>query len=601
MLTKTILVFLSLTSPVISHCMYDFRLDYENTKELIETSTKYLGKYKANLEVLNSEKPESPVDFNVLKMQTDNFSKDSFYSKLTEKISSIRFNVDQIMENFCERIRSPIDYQEKLFSLEDYDIFASKCDISEDGITHSSDGEHEVMLKVIPVKNIYHQLHSVNLTITLSRVATFVRISQCLLNPMAYNLLDGRYENILNSINNRTSALNSLLLNTESDASLDSIPPIDCKYFTPKPKHSKSKDEAFDKHSIFYITYPRITSTLENIFFFEPTELERILSGNSSWLQNDFIFRLHICLRMVESLASLHQSSVILANIRLMNIFFFVSQKPSVESPFDQLSISFGNFSQSGIDNYDARVLKTFYVPEDGKYELGPKVDTFQLGLAMFQLLFMLPAEKTIEMSLSKIDKIKDPESKIKVDSSREVLFRELMRDAVGNKFPYKKYKEVMSQQALKCSIKIFQMIVFYFENQVWTSDNPNFDSIKNVFYNFRPKKGQTVVLDDLYLDDRFQSIFVSVFLNLFTFINTCTRKMKLPDSILVLLRSMLHPNVSLRIELKTARQLLLDEIEKTKNKKFKNILYSVYNHKEFSQLSKSTLLVRRNSKTTLF
>jgi hypothetical protein len=578
--------------------MYDARLDYENYKEVVETSSSYFNQYKDKLQKKHSEGHEIDDNFDIMNMQTDHFSHDLFFQKLLDKINELKFNINQIITNFCEPIGAPIKHGKKVLTLEDYKIYKSRISIRNSSITHSEKGSFKVLLKVIPVIKFSRGKDADNILITLSRVATIMRMSQCLLNPMAYNILDSKFDRIVKSIQERAAALTALILNKESNLPLDSISPIDCKYYTPSSKKN-SINLSFNAKTVFYLTYPYITSSLENLFFFDSNLIKKH-SETYSWFTNDLTFRVKLSLIMVDNLISLHKTGVIISNIRLSNLFYFVSN-PSSEDAVTSMSISFGNFTQSGIDNYDSRILKNFYVPEDGRFEIGPKIDVYQLGLAIFQMTFMLPSDSTLEMNLSIIDYMRDPGYMIILDSNPMHLFKEMMSDALKDKSDYKKYSEIMTKNAVKCTFKIFKMIILYFQQKIWEKTESAYDTLKEVFYNFQPKEGDEYSLEELIKYPKFQYMFVSVFLNLFPYINTCSKKIKVPESFLNVIRQMIHPNVNYRISLQMARKLILEEIELTKGDDYENNEYQPYDSKEFKPISRSSLLVRKSSFTQLF
>ena len=592
---SSILVFYYTTLSVFSHCMLDMRLDYENNLDAIEVSKQIYKKQLQLMIVLAKQNIPSDVKYNLLRKISNNFNQQKYFQKLNEKSQELKYNVLQIIANYCEPISSPILLGEKLFETSEYDTHRAKCNIKNNQLEYSRTGRFDVMINKIPITN-YDGLSKVdNFMVTLSRVATHVRMSECLLNPQAYNVTNPKFNEIYETILERTSALSGLLQNISTGKNLDSIPAIQCTYFTPNPKNKRKQTKGFNDFTIFYLTYPLMISNLENLFFYQPELLTSYLA-KYPWLKNSLVLRIHMSLMMIEALSSLHKSGIIHKNIRLSNIFYHdFPGSGSANSP-DQIYLSFGNFSESGIDDYDKRVMKTFFIPDDILFELGPKVDIYQLGLVITQLTFMIATENTPEMSLSKIAKMTSGDFKIIFERKRVHLFEQLMTDAIQNNQHYDKYENAMTPDAARCSIEIFKHINAYFHHQLWSSHLERDNLIKEVFYNFEPDSEDAYRIVELYKYPPFKSVFVSVFLNLYAYVPQCYGSVVVSSSFLSIIRQLINPFVNFRIGLEKATELLTQELQFANNQDYLNPTYSPYNKSSFVSVSRQSVLSKQRS-----
>lgn len=583
--------FLIIPLSVLSHCMLDMRLNYEESLDsMINVSSNLL---RMILKIKNSEQnlPNYNYNYDILRSITQSYSNMSYTKKCQEKIDEYAFNINQIISNYCEYSPTPITLLKKIDIPGEYEHYEAMAEINNNNFQYSAQGRGKAMVKVFKLIKFQNYSDAQNLWVMLSRVATEVRAGECLLNPMSYNTTDAKYDEILDSINLRTTALSALLMKTTHKIlQLDSIVSFDCKFFTPDPSNPNKGINKFGQSTTFYLAYPEVSSNLDTLFFKEPWVLNQLLDQTPDG-ENDLVLRVMIMIKMVEALSSLHKVGIIHKFIRLSNITYHMFTEKD-GSTVDVTLVSFRNFMHSGIDDYDATVSKNFYNPPDNEIEIGPKFDVYQLGISMVQLLFMIASEGTPEMSLSKIAKIINPSSMISISGSQMVLFRKLMFDAVNPPNSYDVYNSYMTNSALVCTLAIFKEIYKYFNLAIYNSGSRDHDIYKEVFYRYTPEDGEENNILNLYQYPKFQKYFTSIFINAYGLLDQCVPGKQFPEDVLKVVRSMLNPIVYRRIDLSRAREILLDELPNIRSSPRANLRYSTYDYQKF---------VRRNSTGEIF
>jgi serine/threonine protein kinase len=573
--------------------MLDMRLDYENNMDAIVMARQSVKTKLQKLKRIIQSTRSTSSKYNLLRKMTENFQPSVLFGKLQEKKKELQFNIFQIINNYCTKIERPIELGGTMFKVDGYNTHEARCNMSGNNIIYTSSGKFDVMIKKMPIEMIENFPKTESFLIALSKVAIQMRMSECLLNPQAYNVTDVKFDDIYRSIVERTSALSGLLLNKITPYNLDSIPAIDCNYYTPDPQNPRRSGKGFNELTNFYLTFPYVTSNLEGLFFFEPRILRSFLS-KYSWLKNNLSLRINMSLKMIEALISLHKSGIIHKNINLSTIFYHDFGSSS-GSP-NQINLSFGNFSSAGIDDYDARVMPSFFIPEDIKVELGPKLDTYQLGLVIFQLTFMIPTEGTHGLTFSKIAKIIDKNYFFTYSGKKYHLFERLMIDAAQGNTHYHIYADAMTEDAARCSIGIFKEIYLYFKNKLWFKEGPKNDDLNHIFYRFKPHNGDTYEIQKLYKYRRFKKIFVIVFLNLFPYVRDCYGDIYVSESFLTIIRSLIHPKVDRRIDLVKAKDLLKQELIKINTSKYVNPTYSIFDNTKLRHKGRNSILKKQLS-----
>ena len=425
-------VFLSLTFSFIhSHCMLDMRLDFENNADTMVALQPIVAGKISNLKSINDSNEHQQTKYDLLRAMTYKFNTGLLSKRIQEKTNELMFNVEQIIKNYCLPMAKNMNLSNEISTRDEYPTYKTKCNIQNNNIYYSDDGRFDIMIKKIEMKQFVGFSMDISKAITLSRVATLVRARECLLNIQAYNVTNPRFEEIQETITNRTSALSAILQQvSDKEVNLDSVPPLDCRFFTPHPNNPSQGVGSIQKNTTFYMSYPNLTANLEELFFFKPEVLIKFVNSNS-YINNNLLLRLHIMVKMIEGLISLHSTGIIHKNIRLSNIYYYYFNEGQNAIP--KVLVSFGDFTLSGIDDYDTKLAKNFFVPDDAFTELGPMLDVFQLGISIVQILYMIPSAATPEMTLSKIAKMTDPNSRIKYGKEEKVvhLFEQLMYDGM--------------------------------------------------------------------------------------------------------------------------------------------------------------------------
>lgn len=593
-------VLLSFTFSVKSHCMLDMRLDFENNADAMASILPNLKTFIPNLKYEHGKKPRD-VPYDILRQQTKNFAPNALMQKFNEKNIELNFNIQQILSNYCQPLSADLSLGQEIQTRDEYPIYNTKCTIdANNNMVYNLNGRFDIMVKKIMMKNFVGFNPNVSMLITLSRVATLVRARECLLNIQAYNVTHVRFDEIQKSIEERTSALSALLQGkAEKQVNLDSVPPLDCKFFTPNPSNPSQGIGKLSNKTVFYMAYPNLTANLEELFFFSPEILQGFL-GKCDWLNDDLLLRLKLSIKMVDALLSLHKSGIIHKNIRLSNIYYYYFDQELDDDSELQIFVSYGEFSMSGIDDYDARVMKTFFVPDDAQTELGPMLDVYQLGIAIIQILFMIPSEATPEMTLSKIAKMTDPSARVLYKGEKVHLFEQIMKDAISGLDDVGVYKGIMTNETAVCSIFIFQKIWRYFTYELWDNYKSEDRDLIDSMYYFRPDTDDEISLHHLYKLPKFKSMFMSIFLNLYAITPQCYGNISLPQKVYVTLRGMINPNQSNRWSLKILQDEFQEALEVVHSQRFMNVEYTQYDNSKFIGKNYNSVLRRKQSQVMI-
>jgi hypothetical protein len=573
--------------------MLDMRLDFENNADAMQAILPQVKNYIPALRNKNNFRSFT-TQFELMREKTNNFNPHDLLKKLNEKNSELMFNIQQVINNYCQRIDQDLNLGEQIQTRDEYPVFQTKCIIdSHNNILYDNYGRFDIAVKKIGMKSFVGFNQNVSNLITMSRVATLVRARECLLNIQAYNVTDVKFDEIQKSIEDRTSALSALLQKkVERDVNLDSVPPLDCKYYTPGYKQGGMP---YNSQTVFYLAYPKVVANLEELFFFNPQILQGFLDQND-YMEDDLILRLHLSLRMINALQSLHKTGIIHKNIRLGNIHYHYFEKEEYDSVTNQIYVSIGEFSMSGIDDYDARITKTFFVPDDAVTELGPMLDVYQLGIAIIQVLYMIPSEATPEMTLSKIAKMTDENARVMYNGGQVHLFERLMTDAINGCSDVSVYRSAMTNETAICSIHIFQKIYTYFVGSLWDNySSENNELIQSMYY-FRPEVDDDVNLYTLYKIPKFKSYFMSMFLSLYMITPQCYGRINLPSDLIRTIRNLIHPNVSRRLALKYAQMQIEDVMDIVRGNSFMNVKYSLYDNTKFVGKNYNSVLKRKQT-----
>ena len=590
-------VFLSFTIPVQSHCMLDMRLDFENNADTMLSIQKIAIEKINSLKEINNSNSYQSSSYDILRSMTMNYHPALLSKRIQEKTNETMFNVEQIIKNYCLPMHSDMKLSQEISSRDEYPSFKTKCNIKSNNIQYSEDGKFDVVVKKMAMKQFVGFSKEMSKAIVLSRVATLVRARECLLNVQAYNVTNVKFQEIQNSIKTRTSALSALLQKvTNKEVMLDSVPPLDCRFFTPHPENPSSGIGKILPSSVFYMSYPDLTANLEELFFFKSDLLTTFLNSNEN-IQNDLNFRLQIVEKMLTSLISLHQTGIIHKNIRLSNISYYYFNEGQHLPP--KIIISFGDFSLSGIDDYDTKLAKNFFVPDDALTELGPMLDVYQLGIAIVQILYMIPSAATPEMTLSKIAKMTDEDTFISYgpDKKRVHLFEQLMYDGMYGISDWTQYSSAMRPQPALCSVLIFQKIYKYFSNRLWDNYSAEDRDLIVAMYWFQPGPNDDLTYNTLYKLPKFKANFMSMFLNLYGLTPECYGENALPQDLLIIIRGMLNPDQSIRMNLSSALERVQEynsSISTSDN--FKNKIYGFFDSTSFKGKDYNSVLKRKQT-----
>ena len=570
-----ILVLLPLT--VLSHCMLDMLLNYESNLDSKIKIFPMLEQAMTNLKQKSEQMSLPNLKFNWMKIMTNNFDKQTYAFKINSKNNELSFNISRILKQYCQKIDSDLVFTQKLDLNDPYLNYKARCNLGNNNLQYHLNGRFEMMVKEMKIINYNGvSLHD-NMMTLFSRVATQLRARECLLNPQAYNVMNEKFKKINNIIKERTSALDSVLQDKPfSFINLDSVSSIDCKYFTPDTNNPTKGVDGVTSFTKFYMAYPLMDGNLENLFFFDPKLLVYMTTQGLKY-KNNLSLRLNIMYKLVESLESLHQMGFIHKNIKLQNIFFKYFPKNNSKDTNETAYVSFGDFSLSGIDDYDARLKKNFYVPDDEKTEIGPKIDIYKLGLVFFQILYMVPVERTPEMTLSKIAKMTDPNQFISFNGRQIQLFEKLMMDVINNRFNPQDYTGTMSITCANCCFQIFKQIHKYFDLKIYSNYDKKHNQLMDSMYYYKPEENELILISKLYLNQRFKSYFMSIFLSLYGISNECGGSFFQSQTVKVLLNGMLAPFPNLRSNLKMIRKNLYDALSNVESNPHQNLIYQAY------------------------
>lgn len=596
-----ITVLLSFILSVNSHCMLDMRLDLENNLDAVGFSRELvIPNIKRYKQLINDNKYNSKV-FSLFRSQTKNFFVQDYMTKSAEKINNVLETSYNMLGSHCRPIGQAFPLNVKLDKQGEYDIFYFRADLEDDQIKYSGKGKYNIMIKKIHPQQFPGLTWEMSKHITVSRVATLVRARECLLNVQAYNMLDNSFERMKSSIERRTEALNELMQKTHTtDYNLDAVPALDCMYHTPVRPNSKDTPQAITENTVFYITYPYLQSNLNNLFFKKP-ELLTAYFKQYNWYTNDLEFRLNIIEYLLRGLKSLHNTGIIHKNIRLGNIYFHYNNDADSENK-SKTFVSFGDFSLAGIDDYDARVTKTFFVPNDSKTELGPKFDIYQLGIVITQILYMIPNDKSQDMSLALIAMLADSSFKISHRNNQVTFFSSVMQDAIEWRqsgdidLRSQQYGDYMSAKCAKCVILIFEQFALYFQRQVWDIYDEAYFHLKQAMYFFRPKNDEESDIPALIHSPYFANIFKSAFFNIYGLIPECYGKLPMPRNMRELLQTLIHPSVIRRTNLFDALKKLYEvqDYIQFENEEF-NVSYEEFDKKVLTR-SNSKILYKKET-----
>jgi serine/threonine protein kinase len=571
--------------------MLDMRLNFEDVLDSQYNSLQFLDGAISNLKSVD----RGLSNFDLLREKTQNYSKDFYIQKNHEKMGEYCNNIGQIVDAYCSYSPVPIVMDSVYDVSGSANGFVAYGEVINNEFVYHQDGSKAVMVKQFKFENLEGYNEAQNLWTMYSRVATEVRAGQCLMNPLLYNFLNEKYQSILESITKRTTAVSALLEGkADKEVGLDSIAAIDCKFFTPSPSNKSVGINVKDKTTVFYLAYPLVYSNFENIFFYEPWLLTKLLKENSDFT-NNLSLRVAIFQKMAEALDSLHEVGIIHKNIRIENIFVHMFTQEE-GSTFASTIISIGDFSNSGVDDYDSRVARNLYTAPDEEFEIGPKFDNYQLGIAMAQLLYMIPAEGTKEISLSTIAKMLDINEKIMVNGVPKQLFEQLMFDSVYPPSNFDHYSEIMSYNAIKCNLGIFKMIYEYFKFAKYASVDFSTSQMRDAMYDFKPTSGEEQNIAYLVEYDKFKKYFMSIYLSLFPMVPDCVAHKVFPYKLTSILRGLMHPNVYLRLPLRSAFEDLYSILVHMQSDSVYNPEYQEYDYTSFIHKKTGTAFGRKKS-----
>lgn len=577
--------------------MLDMRLDYEGNAEAQVILQNTAAETIQNISNYTKKSNQYSSSFSLSQIATKDFDYDEYMRKLKEKESEMIYNVEFILSQYCKPLHAPMALTKQLRFEDEYDVFNRQVNIQNNQIIYNDKGNFDLMIKKMEFKDFVGFSAEQNLNVLKSRVATQIRAGQCLMNIQAYNILNEKFPVMRDNILLRTSSLSAVIQKKFKDQeNLDSVVAIDCNYYTP------GNTAAINTQTQFYLAFPQVTGNLESLFFFQPNQVEAMKLVNPTYI-NNVSLRVKMMSVLFRDLERMHKTGIIHKNIRLQNIFFTVFMPRKKDKSDANIFLSFGDFSLSGIDDYDSRVSKSFYVPDDAKTELGPNLDIFQLGIVFFQILFMIPVEKTPGMSLSKIAKIISPTGYLgqDVNGQKKLIFDQLMEDAsVRNFNNLIQYNGTMTPLAAQCSIAIFKKIYDYFNDEVYNSYS-NYDiEEQRKFYFFNTEDKYTYDPFKLMEDEDFKGIFMSLFISLYGSVSSCYQNYELNNDILFILREMVNPDPSSRIVPKKAKNYFDNAITYLTENEHENIIYEKFDPTQFAGKNHVSVLRRRAIKRNL-
>lgn len=582
---------------VTPHCMLDMRLDYEGVIEALVDLENQASQKLNQIKQWTKQNNLYDSNFNLLEIMTKDFDYDEYIDKIKEKEKEMIYNVEFILNQYCKPISQPMDLRRKIPFEEEYELYNKSILLQDNKIIYDDSGSQNLMIKVMVFKDFVGLTSDQNLEVLKSRVATQIRAGQCLLNPLAYNVSTIKYDEIQKAITERTSAMSAVIQKKYTDQSnLDSLVAIDCNYYTP------GASSEINEHTKFYLSFPQISGNLETLFFFQPEQVEKMRLVNPIYI-NNISLRIQMMKLLFADLDKIHKTGIIHKNIRLQNIFFHVFVPTRSDKSDGNIFLSFGDFSLSGIDDYDARFPKSFYVPDDAKTELGPRMDIYQLGIVFFQILFMIPVEKTPGMSLSKIAKLISPTGYlVKQQYGQKVLiFDQLMKDAAANNFEdVLHYDGSMTKQAALCFIGIFKRIHDYFNNRLFDSYESNHLREQERFFYFNTEDKFNYDPFTLMENESFKSHFMSIFMSLYGYVFQCYGDIFINDNILNLLRRLIHPDPNSRFTADKSTEYFESILEDLKENENRNFTYQKFDPSQFVSHNHVSVLKRRAVKRNL-
>jgi serine/threonine protein kinase len=557
------------------------RLDYEQVLDTNIAALKIAQQTLQNIQANVTSNPYITNYYDLFRGTTSGLNSQLLMGKIKEKLGSTVTNTVEVLNRFCTYVQFEPTLGALLDIQEDYDNYLGRININGDDITYSGTGAYTVIVKKMVFKHFEGISVEQSRDIFLSRAAREVRASQCLLNPMNYNLNHKKFPNVLRNIEDRISAL-SAIIRTKADRIQfsDAFTAMDCKIFTPISPGSHTGVSELNENSRIYLAYPLLDQTLDNMFFFSPLFLQEALQELG--FQNNLDFRLRIFFKMIQSLESLHNTGLIHRNIKLSTIYFKKFTKAQ-GSAFNQHFIMYGNFIASGIDDYGASLTPGFYTPRDDFFTTGPSLDIFQLGIAFAQIIYLIPTSGWTDLTLDKIALLTNPDALVNINSRQIHLFEQLMIDVSNNVSDLSHYGHLMNMNCAYCFRKIVYEIYMYLKHSKWDFNQSDDYQLRKTMYRFKPKDPTNFSMQHIYKDPIFSRSLLSYIINFIPNIPDCVPKnFSFSTNMKYLIHSMVDPDPEARTSINWIKEDLRREMNSLVDYPRNNIKYFNFDMKTF-------------------
>ena len=310
------------------------------------------------------------------------------------KKNIVKKNIESMIRDNCMEIHSPISHGKVLGEGFFGHVVESTADITNNTITYDSYGSSKIIVKIMKNKKSSGN-DAEDLYKYLSDIAKEVRAGQCLYNIFNYDFDTDRFNSIKYRMEDRDMNISSVVNgNEQSFSSIDAVGVMDCKFYTPSNEKTSNRlgSVNINDKTKFYLGMPAMDGNLEEFFFGEETYEDKKLKKHEVWVDN-VALRVKITFQMVEAVKNIHDLGFINKDIKPEN-FLYLEHETYGEDP--NLIFSLADFGLSGIDDFNTfQYSDMMYRPMDEHLEMTKKLDMYQVGISLFQVLFNIPKAET--------------------------------------------------------------------------------------------------------------------------------------------------------------------------------------------------------------
>lgn len=389
----TLVIFFLCISRISSHCRYDMNLEY---LEIMNIESSFKTSLPKKLEELKEEdrfrigdKEEYFVQVVSKDISLRNYAKNFLVKK-----NIVKKNIERMIVNNCERVYSPIDYGTVLGEGFFGQVVEASASIEDGNLTYDTYGNTKIIVKIMKNKKSSGN-DTEDFYKYLSDISKEVRAGQCLYNINNYDFDSERFFKIRYAMEDRDLNISAIVNhNPSSILGIDAVGIMDCKYYTPTDISSNQslKSANITEHTKFYLGMPAMDGNLEDFFFGDDTYMEKKERQGEN-ITDNVEFRLRICYRMIEALNNIHNLGFINKDIKPENFLYLEHSTWREKDP--DIVVSLADFGLSGIDDYNTFQYSDInYRPYDDRFEMTKKLDVYQLGISLFQVLFNIPKKE---------------------------------------------------------------------------------------------------------------------------------------------------------------------------------------------------------------